>query len=367
MNSNYALRESKAVDAIKKAIPASLKKDIIPESKGLFAELFENNEVFPNHYMACAIDGIGTKILVAEAMGKYDTIGIDCVAMSANDLATLGAVNPFLFMDCITCQKNIEEEAITGEIVKGMSKGLEQCDASKVLRNSIKINFGKGETASADELISSFNEGYGFDLVGAMIGFIEKNKINNKKINVGDKIIALPSSGAHSNGYTALRHHLLKGDFEPRANFKKLYKGRHSLDDKFNNSTIGKILLEPTKIYVQTMAKISKDFDVVGINNTGYGLKNFNRVLGNFEFFINNPLKAQALFELMQKESRFSDRQMYETFNMGMGFFVICKEEDADRILQIAKEGKIVGEARKSNKTITTLNLDNKKIGFEGY
>src|SRR3989339_2096187 len=216
MNSNYANREAKAVDAIKKAIPSSLKKDIIPESKGLFAELFENDEVFPDHYIASAIDGVGTKVLIAEAMKKYDTIGIDCVAMSANDLATIGAVSPFLFMDCITCQNKIEEEAITGEIVKGMSKGLEMSDASKALRNSIRVNFGKGETASADELISSFNEGYGFDLVGAMVGFIEKNKIKNRKINTGDKIISLPSSGAHSNGYTALRHHLLKGDFETR-------------------------------------------------------------------------------------------------------------------------------------------------------
>src|SRR3989338_2556814 len=366
MDAGYQKRESKAVDAIKKAIPSSLKKGIVPESKGLFAELFENKDIFPKHYIASAIDSVGTKILIAEAMGKYDTIGIDCVAMSANDLATLGAVNPFLFMDCITCQNKIEEEAITGEIVKGMSKGLEQCDASKVLRNSVRINFGKGETASADELISSFNEGYGFDLVGAMIGFIEKNKIKNRKINAGDKIIALPSSGPHSNGYTALRHHLLNGNFETRGNFKRLYKGKYSVNDKFDSSTIGEILLKPTKIYLQLMAKISKNYDVVGVNNTGYGLKNFNRISGNFEFFIDEPLKPQPIFELMQKESKFSDKEMYETFNMGMGFFVICKAKEADKILQIAKEGKIIGEARKAGKTRTVLEKGNKKIAFEG-
>src|SRR3989338_52515 len=363
---SYADREAKAVDAIKKAIPASLKKDMLPESRGMFAELYSSN-AFPNHYMASTIDGVGTKILIAEAMRKYDTIGIDCVAMSANDLATLGSVSPFLFMDCITCQNKIEEEAITGEIVKGMSKGLEQCDASKALRNSIRINFGKGETASADELISSFNEGYGLDLVGSMVGFIEKNKIKNRKINAGDKIIALPSSGPHSNGYTALRHHLLNGSFETRENFKKLYKGRHSLDDKFDSSTIGNILLKPTKIYLQTIAKISKNYDIIGVNNTGYGLNNFNRIKGNFEFLIDSPLKPQPIFELMQKESGFSDKQMYETFNMGMGFFVICKDKDADNILQIAKEGKIIGEVRKSNKIVTVLEKEGKKISFEGY
>src|SRR3989338_10201024 len=108
MNSNYQSRESKAVDAIKRAIPNSLKENMLPQSKGMFAELFENNEVFPKHYLACAIDSVGTKVIIAEAMNKYDTIGIDCVAMSANDLATLGAVSPFLFMDCISCQSQIQ-------------------------------------------------------------------------------------------------------------------------------------------------------------------------------------------------------------------------------------------------------------------
>ena len=363
--SDYQKREAKAVDAIKKAIPSSLKKDMLPESKGMFAELYES-KAFPGYYMASGIDGVGTKILLAEAMEIYNTVGIDCVAMSANDLATLGPVSPFLFMDCISCQKEIEEKAITGQIIKGISKGLQQCDASKILRNSIRINFGKGETASVDELITGLKPGYGFDLIGCMIGFIKKNKIK-QKVSVGDKIIAFPSSGPHSNGYTALRHYLLNGDFETREEFKKLYKGRYTLDSKFDGSTIGKKLLEPTKIYLQTMAKISKNYDVVGINNTGYGLKNFNRLKGNFEFRIDKPLKPQAIFKLMQRESRFSDKNMYETFNMGMGFFVICKNKEADKILQTAKEGKVVGEVKKSTGTRTVLEKAGKKIVFEGY
>ena len=367
MNQNYQTRESKAVDAIKKAIPISLKKDMLEESKGMFAELYENNEVFPKHYIASAIDSVGTKVILAEAMGTYDTIGIDCVAMSANDLATLGAVSPFLFMDCISCQSKIQEKRITGDIVEGMAKGLEQCNASNILKNSIRINFGKGETASVDELLSSPKSGYAFEVVGSMIGFIEKQKFKKQKAKAGQKIIALRSSGHHSNGYTDLRRCLLKGDFETRTEFKKLYKGRYKLDDKFDGSTIGKILLEPTKIYIQTMAKISKNFDVVGVNNTGYGLKNFNRIKGNFEFRINKPLKPQQIFDLMQKESEFTDEQMHNTFNMGMGFFVICDKENVDDILAIAKDGNVVGEVRKSNKTITVLEKNNKKIVFEGY
>ncbi|MBW2975975.1 hypothetical protein KY347_00855 [Candidatus Woesearchaeota archaeon] len=365
--SSYGKREAKAVEAVKKAIPSSLKRDMLPESKGMFAELYENNEVFPEHYIACAIDGVGTKIILAEAMGIYDTIGIDCVAMSANDLATLGSISPFLFMDCISCQSKIEEKAITGEIIKGISKGLEQCNTSGILKNSIRANFGKGETASVDELICSTKPGYGFDLVGCMIGFIKKDKIRNQKVSVGDKIIAFPSSGPHSNGYTALRHCLLNGDFETRKEFKKLYGGKYSLNAKFDDSTIGNILLEPTKIYLQDIAKIAKDYDVVGINNTGYGLKNFNRINENFEFRINNPIKPQHIFGLMQKESKLSDKQMYESFNMGMGFFVVCKVNDADKILQIAKGSEVVGEVRKSNKTRTVLEKGDKKIVFEGY
>ncbi len=366
MKPSYQDAESKAVDAIKKAIPSSLKHDMLAESKGMFAELFENKEVFPKHYIASAIDGVGTKIIIAEAMRKFDTIGIDCVAMSANDLATLGPVSPFLFMDYLACKSRIQEEKITGQIVKGMSIGLKQCNSSKILHNSIRLNFGKGETASVDELIDS-SDGYGFDIAGCMIGFIEKSKFNRQKIKPGNKIIALKSSGPHSNGYTDLRRHLLNGEFETRPQFKKLYKGKYSLNYKFDGSTIGKILLEPTKIYIEAMAKISKNFDVAGFNNTGYGLKNLNRSKKKVEFRINNPLKPQPIFELMQKESNFSDEQMYKTFNMGMGFFIVCDKNDADDILQIAKDADIVGEVRKSNKTITILEKGNRKIVFEGY
>lgn len=362
---SYQKREAKAVSAIKEAIPSSLKMDMVKESRGMFAELYENNEVFPEYYIATAIDGVGTKLLIAEAMGKYDTVGIDLVAMSANDLATLGLVSPFLFMDYLACQSKIQEKLITKEIIKGIVKGLQECDASNILRNSIRINFGKGETASVDELMSGLKQGYGFDIAGCMIGFIKKNKLNTK-VNAGDKIIALKSSGPHSNGYTDLRNYLLKGDFEQRKEFKKNYKGKFKLDDNFDGSTIGKILLEPTKIYLKDMVKVAKDFSVVGFNNTGYGLKNLNRINQNVEFRINNPIKPQQIFNLMQKESKFSDEQMYKTFNMGMGFFIIVKKQDAEEILERVN-GQIVGEVKKSDKTKTVLEKEGKKIVFEGY
>jgi phosphoribosylformylglycinamidine cyclo-ligase len=367
MAPSYQDAESKAVEAIKKAIPSSLKQNMLKESGGMFAELYENNEVFPKHYLASTIDGVGTKGIIAEIMNKYDTIGMDCVAVCANDLATLGSVSPFLFMDAILCQNKIQEEALTGDIAKGMSKGLEQCDASNILKNSIKINFGKGETASINELLSSPKDGYGFELIGSMIGFIGKNKFAKYKIKPGDKIIALRSSGPHCNGYTDLRYNILDGNFETRPKYKKKYTGKHKLDDKFDGSTIGEKLLEPTKIYIQAMVNISKRFDFAGFNNTGYGLKNLNRTSEKVEFRINNPLKPQPVFELMQKESKFTDEQMYSTYNMGMGFFVVCNKEDADDILQIEKNAEIVGEARESDKTITVLEKNGKKAVFKGY
>ncbi len=367
MNPDYQTREAKAVSAIKKAIPSKLKQNMNPISQGMFAELYENTSVFPNHYMACAIDGVGTKLILAEAMEKYNSIGIDLVAMSVNDLATLGKVSPFLFIDYFAVQSEFEEQELTGELMKGIVQALEMCEAGDILRSSIHINIGKGETASVDELITGIRAGMGFDIAGGLIGFIKKEDIYTN-IKEGDKIIALKSSGPHSNGYTDLRLKLLKGDFETRAEFKKNYKGKFGLDDKFDNSTIGEILLEPTKIYMKAMASIASQTKVLGINNTGYGLKNFNRIKG-FQFLIDNPIKPQPIFGLMQKESGFTDEQMYGRFNMGMGFFLIVDKNEADKTLSIAEksreEAKIVGEVKRGNETVLIKN--NKKIIFRGY
>lgn len=364
---DYQKRESKAVSAIKKAIPQKLKQNMNPISDGMLAELYENNEVFPNHYMACAIDGVGTKLILAEAMEKYDTVGIDLVAMSANDLATLGAVSPFLFIDYFAVQSKFADLGLTGDLMKGIVKGLEMSEAGDILRSDIHINIGKGETASVDELISGLNPGMGFDIAGGMIGFIKKKDINSS-VKVGDKIIALKSSGPHSNGYTDLRLKLLNGDFETRPEHKKKYTGSFKLDDKLGNGTIGEALLEPTRIYCKTIAAIAKEVKIVCANNTGYGLKNLNRIKG-VQFEINNPIKPHPIFELTKKESKFTDEEMYRKFNMGMGFFIIADKNDADKVLSIAEkfkdEPKVIGEVKKGEGTV--LIKDNNKILFEGY
>ncbi|MBW2989809.1 hypothetical protein KY358_05840 [Candidatus Woesearchaeota archaeon] len=367
MDTDYQKREAKAVSAIKKAIPAKLKRDMNAISEGMFAELYENKEVFPDYLMACAIDGVGTKLILAEAMERYDSVGIDLVAMSANDLATIGKVSPFLFIDYFAVQSKFQEKGLTGELMKGIVKGLEMCEAGGILRSSIHINMGKGETASVDELMSGLRLGMGFDIAGGMIGFVRKEDIHTD-VKAGDKIIALKSSGPHSNGYTDLRLKLLNGDFETRPEFKKSYTGRFKLGDKFEDSSIGDVLLEPTRIYSRPIAAIADKMKMTGINNTGYGLKNLNRIKG-FQFVIDDPIGPQPIFGLMQKETKFTSRQMYQKFNMGMGFFLIVDKDDADNALSIAErfgeEAKIVGDVRKGQGTV--LIMDEKKITFDGY
>lgn len=370
MKTDYSEREQVAVNAIKKAIPSEMKSNMVKESKGFFTELFECN-AFPEHYVATAVDGIGTKIILAIAMEKYDSVGIDCVAMNANDMAVLGKIRPFLFIDYLACQEKIEEEGLTGDIMKGVVKGLEMADCSGVVKNSVKLNLGKGETASLDELISSPKQGYGFDLAGCLLGLLEKKEFKYE-VKEGMDLIAFKSSGAHSNGYTALRHYLLNGDFEEREEFKGLYKGKYSLEDSLpegNGETVGDALLEPTRIYSKTMARITEEFEVIGVNNTGYGLKNLNRLGKGIKYVIEEPIEPQAIFSLMQKEADYSIEKMYSTFNMGMGFFVIAKKEDSEEILSIAEkcgeEAKIVGHTESANENSVLLKKEKKE--FKGY
>ncbi|MFH1133715.1 MAG: AIR synthase-related protein [Nanoarchaeota archaeon] len=335
----YDKRESFAVSKIKEAIPQWLLRDRTG-LQGLFADLHQNDEVFPNHLLASSVDGVGTKLLIAEAMGVHDTIGIDLVAMNVNDLATLGKVSPFLFINYIACQERIEEEGITGSIMSGIVKGLEQSDASGILTQNIRLNMGKGETASVDELLGGLREGYGFDVAAAMVGFIRKEDLRQPG---GDTLIAFESSGPHSNGFTELRHLLLKGDFEARERFRRHYRGRFSLDDEYEGKTIGRWLLEPTKIYLRAMAAIAKEHPVFGLNNTGYGLKNLTRITTH-DFRLRKVLEPQPIFKLLKKESGYSDEKLYSTFNMGMGFFVMCQKQDADSILSIAARHGVRGE-----------------------
>ncbi len=250
--------------------------------------------------IAITTDGVGSKILVAKAIGKFDTIGIDCVAMNVNDLIAIGA-EPLAMVDYIAIEK--PDEKIMAEIAKGLEEGCRIANITLV----------GGETATLPEIIN------GFDLAGTAIGYVKKDRIiTGEKIEPGDVILALPSSGIHSNGLTLAR--------------KVVEANNLSYFDEFEDGkTIGEELLTPTKIYMEVL-DIIRECEVHGLAHiTGGGVTKLRR-LKNVKFVIDKPLKPQKIFRFIQELGNVDEDEMYRTFNMGMGFMIITSEEEAKKI-----------------------------------
>ncbi len=264
--------------------------------------------------LVLSTDGVGSKIMVANAMKKWNTIGIDCIAMNVNDVICTGA-RPLAFVDYLAMEK--VDPKITREIGIGLKKGAETAGVKIV----------GGETASLPEMIN------GIDLAGTCLGVIEKD-IAMDKISCGDKIIGIKSSGIHSNGLTLAR--------------KVFEKAGFSYNDSLGDKSVGEELLEPTKIYVKEILKLIKNVEVKGLAHiTGGGLRNLKRLNKSVGFSIDEPLEPQPIFKAIQEFGNVSNKEMYQTFNMGMGFAVILPDdqvEDALSILNKYKEAKIVGK-----------------------
>lgn len=270
--------------------------------------------------LAVSTDGVGTKILVAQALGKYDTIGIDLVAMNVNDIICVGA-EPLTMVDYIAIDDPDPE--ITREIGRGLAEGARIAN----------ISICGGEIAVMPEIVK------GFDLVGLAVGIVDINKIiTGEKIKPGDAVIGLESSGIHSNGLTLARKILLK---------------KHGINEKlFGRKTVGEELLVPTRIYVREVMEIIKKVEVKGLANiTGGGLGNLYR-LTKYGFLIDSLPEPQEIFKVIQKEGGVSEREMYRTFNMGVGFCIVAAQEDAGRVIKICRKndtnafiiGKVVRE-----------------------
>jgi len=264
--------------------------------------------------IALSTDGVGSKILVANEMKKWDTIGIDCIAMNVNDLLCIGA-KPLAFVDYLAMEKM--DARIAEEIAKGLKNGATQA--------GVKI-IG-GETATLSEIIN------GLDLAGTAVGIIEKELPLD--IKEGDAIIGLRSNGLHSNGFTLAR---------------KVFKNNgYSFHDEIDEiGVVGYELLKPTKIYVKEIMKLWNEIDVKGIAHiTGSGLIKMERMISKeVKFLINEPMKPQPIFGIIQKLGKISNYEMYKTFNMGMGMAIVVSKEDAGSALQILNksiEAKIVG------------------------
>ncbi len=270
-------------------------------------------------------DGVGTKLKLAFIMDKHNTIGIDCVAMCVNDIICCGA-KPLLFLDYIACGKNVPERI--AEIVEGVAEGCVQSGAALI----------GGETAE----MPGFYPIDEYDLAGFSVGVVDKAKIvDNSTIKAGDVIIALPSSGVHSNGFSLVRKVF---DVE-NADIKT---PRAELDGK----SVGETLLTPTKIYVKPMLELFEKVTVKGVSHiTGGGFyENIPRTIpeGLSAKIVRDDVRVLPIFDLIAKEGNIPERDMFNTFNMGVGMSVVVDAADVDVALETLRaageDAYVIGE-----------------------
>ena len=259
-------------------------------------------------------DGCGTKVKLAILMDKHDTIGIDAVAMCVNDIICCGA-KPLFFLDYIACGKNVPEKIAS--IVSGVCEGCVQSGAALI----------GGETAEHPGMMPVED----YDLAGFAVGIVDKKKIlDNKSVKVGDTVIALASSGVHSNGFS-----LVRKVFDIENCDLTAYK------DELQGKTLGETLLTPTKIYVKSVLALLEQINVHAISHiTGGGFyENIPRSLpkGYSVKVDKASLKILPIFDLIQKVGGISERDMFNTYNMGVGMSIVVAAEDTDKALEILK------------------------------
>ncbi|OGL40864.1 MAG: phosphoribosylformylglycinamidine cyclo-ligase [Candidatus Schekmanbacteria bacterium RIFCSPHIGHO2_02_FULL_38_11] len=284
---------------------------------GYFANVIK---IAPNLGLALSTDGVGTKVLVAQMMKKFDTIGIDCIAMNVNDVICVGA-EPISMLDYIAIEDPKPE--LLEEIGKGLYKGAELANVSIV----------GGEVSQIKEIIKGEKKGYGIDLVGMCVGIIALDKINiGQNVKENEVVIGLRSSGVHSNGLTLARNvFFAKNKFKADKYFPELRR------------TIGEELLEPTHIYVrEIMEMLRKGVRIKSLSNiTSDGLLNLARAKAKTGYVIDNLPEPHPVFNLIQKIANISDEEMFKVFNMGIGFCVVVPEKDADKVIRIAKKYRV--------------------------
>ena len=266
--------------------------------------------------IAFGTDGVGTKVLVAELLNRYDSIGIDCVAMNVNDIICVGA-RPVSMVDYIACSHT--DPKVFTQLGQGLAEGARQSD----------ISISGGEISQIKEIIS------GIDLIGACIGHVSLDKVNTgKDIKPGNLIVGLASSGVHSNGLTLARRVLLGDTIEEQ-------KSRVNDYEEFLDQTLGEALLVPTQIYVKpVMEMLDSGIDLKAmVHITSGGFCNLNRVeCDNIRFVIDNLQPAHEIFNLIQDRGGVSEAEMFEVFNMGTGFCLIVEgAKQVDAIAEVCK------------------------------
>lgn len=324
----------KAVELMKSHIARTMTSGVCSDVGG-FGGLFELDTTgIEKPVLVSGTDGVGTKLKLAFLMDKHDTVGIDCVAMCVNDIICCGA-KPLFFLDYIACGKNVPEKIAS--IVSGVAEGCVQSGAALI----------GGETAE----MPGFYPVDEYDLAGFSVGIVDKSKIlDPSTMKAGDVVIALPSSGVHSNGFS-----LVRKVFDVENSDIK------SPREELGGKSVGETLLTPTKIYVRPVLALLEQVKVKGISHiTGGGFyENIPRSIpdGLGAVIDRKNVKVLPIFDLIAKEGGISERDMFNTFNMGVGMSIVVAREDAEKAIEILKangeDAYVIGKIENSEDKIT--------------
>ena len=313
----------KTVDKIKSAVAETHNKNVL-NNLGSFGAFYAIGE-YKNPVLVSGTDGVGTKLKIALDTKKYDSIGIDCFAMCANDSLCHGA-KPLFFLDYLACGKL--DSNVASEIVLGMVKACKDNECALI----------GGETA---EMPGMYQVG-DYDVAGFCVGIVERDEIiDGSKIKKGDKIIAIPSSGFHSNGFSLVR---------------KVFP---NFEEEFEGKPLYETLLEPTRLYYQPIHKLLKMVSLSGIAHiTGGGLiENVPRIIPNglCAEIKTEKIRIPSIMLELEKRGNVDRMEMFGTFNMGMGMVVVVDEKDAEKVLSTLKDAYEIGEITENEDKINLI------------
>ena len=313
----------KTVDKIKSAVAETHNKNVL-NNLGSFGAFYAIGE-YKNPVLVSGTDGVGTKLKIALDTKKYDSIGIDCFAMCANDILCHGA-KPLFFLDYLACGKL--DSNVASEIVLGMVKACKDNECALI----------GGETA---EMPGMYQVG-DYDVAGFCVGIVERDKIiDGSKIKKGDKIIAIPSSGFHSNGFSLVR---------------KVFP---NFEEEFEGKPLYETLLEPTRLYYQPIYQLLKVVSLSGIAHiTGGGLiENVPRIIPNglCAEIQTEKIRIPSIMLELEKRGNVDRMEMFGTFNMGVGMVVVVDEKDAEKVLSTLKDAYEIGEITENEEKINLI------------
>ncbi|WP_145949988.1 phosphoribosylformylglycinamidine cyclo-ligase [Paenibacillus sp. Y412MC10] len=330
---------NEAVERMKKHVKRTFRPEVMTDLGGFGALFGLNKDKYEEPVLVSGTDGVGTKLKIAFTMDRHDTIGIDAVAMCVNDIVVQGA-EPLFFLDYLACDKVVPEKIEA--IVAGIAEGCHQSGCALI----------GGETA---EMPGMYAEGE-YDIAGFTVGVVDKSKIiNGASIAPGDTVIGIASSGVHSNGFSLVRKLLLE-------------QSGYSLHDEIPElgGKLGDVLLTPTKIYVKPLLALLEKVNVKGMAHiTGGGfIENIPRMLpANVNVDIRyGSWPILPIFELMQNKGSIANRDMFTTFNMGIGLVLVVSEGDAQQALELLKasgeEAYIIGSVTPGESVVTFTGAD---------